>query len=121
MVDEIFDKVSKMVNGEVPNAKLQIARMYGAFEREQEKVKIHNKYRDYCTMIIQDIIDITDNSAILIVKRKGDLSDTIYYQPMILNNSQTILCKTLDDAMIALVCIRNNCLDAVEWINKLIK
>lgn len=121
MVDEIFNKVSKMVYGEIPNGKFQIARMYGAFEREQEKVKIHDKYRDYCNMIIQDIIDITDNSAILIVKRKTDLSDTVYYHPMILSCKQTILCETLDEAMIALVCIRNNCLDAFGWINKLMK
>lgn len=121
MVDEIFNKVSKMVNGEIPNGKFQIAKMYGAFEREQEKAKIHDKYRDYCNMIIQDIIDITDNSAILIVKRKGDLSDTIYYQPKILSSQQTIVCETLDEAMIALVCIRNDCIDAVGWINKLIK
>lgn len=119
--NEIFDKVKLMTDNDNLGNKVQIARMYGAFEREQAKVKNHEKYRDHCSMIVQDIIDITEDSAILIVKRKGDLSDTVYYQPMVISNGTNIIYETLDEAMIGLVCIKNDCLDAVPYINKLIK
>lgn len=122
MIDEIFDKVSKMVSGEIPNGKFQIARMYGAFEREQEQCEIIDKFRERVSkMILDDIILISENEAICIIHRKDDMTCTKKYQPVILSNYQNLICETLDEAMIVLICMRNNCVEAAKFMMKLVK
>ena len=119
--EEIIDKVTNLALGKVPNSKFQMLRMYGAFEREHEKHEIIDKFRERVSNnILDDIILISDTEAICIVRRRY-LADSICYQPVILSNYQNILCDTLDEALILLVCMRKNCVDAAKYMMKLME
>lgn len=120
---EIMDEIKKCVNEEVPNGKFQLLRMYGAFERESERVEIEQKFRDKVksnSTIIEDIVVLDNVSAICTIKSKH-LSDTVRYQPVVIGNPFNIICDTFDEALIMSVCMKNGTEDAMKYIMKMIK
>jgi len=121
MSDQALEKIEKLVNGEIPNGKFQLLRMYGAFERDQERNKIIDAFRERVSnFILDDIIIFSENEAVCTVKRR-DNKNIIYYQPVILSNYSNILCDSLDEAIITLVCMRNDCEDSASYMMKLLQ
>ena len=79
MSDQALEKIEKLVNGEIPNGKFQLLRMYGAFERDQERNKIIDAFRERVSnFILDDIIIFSENEAVCTVKRR-DNKNIIYY------------------------------------------
>ncbi len=118
--EQIIEKIEKLMNGEIPNGKFQLLRMYGTYEREQKNASIVEKFRErVSSYIMEDIILVSEKEAICKVKRRD--MDKIYYQPVILSNYQNILFETIDEAMIMLVCMRNDCVDAAQYMMRLMK
>lgn len=124
--EEIMNKITKLANGEIPNGKFQLRRMYGAYEREQEKVQIIDKFKEKITSsncYIEDTILLSDTEAVCVVRvRTHGKDDRVMYQPVILSKGHSnILCKTLDEAIITLMCMKHNCEGAASYIMKMLQ
>jgi len=120
---EIMDEIKKCVNEEVPNGKFQLLRMYGAFERESERVEIEQKFRNIIKNynIFNDYRIALDTISELFFIHNKLIDDTIRFQPVIIGNQFNVICDTFDEALIMSVCMKNGTEDAMKYIMKMIK
>ncbi|MBQ8218544.1 MAG: hypothetical protein IJZ79_02230 [Bacilli bacterium] len=119
--DKIIGRIEKLINGEIPNGKFELLRMYGAFERENAQNEIISAFRERVSNnIMEDIVVFSDKEAICTVRRRH-FKDVVCYQPVILSNYTNVLCDTFEEAMVMLVCMKKDCMDAAPYIMKLMQ
>lgn len=121
-----MEYISELVSGKKPNGKIQLARIYGAYERECEAIEkeklvenaIWKKRKSY------EIHRISDDMYIIEYKEDifGDGRKS-WFSPYCGTASKRLsetLYKTFDEALIALVCMKKECEDAVPYICRML-
>ena len=119
--NEIFQAVKEIMEDDRLGNQIDIVRMYSAAKREYESMQLRNKFVEKSgKKYVNDVIIIDDKSAIVISQKDKNIELGLWYQPVILSNYQTCLYETLDEALIGLVCIKTNNMDASRWIGKML-
>lgn len=119
--DEIFNAVKEVVNKENLGNKIEIVRMSSAAKREYELIQLKDKFEERVgRKYIKDVIIIDEKSAIVISQKCDDPDDGFWYQPVILSNFNNVLYETLEQALIGMVCLKTDNINASIWINKML-
>ena len=66
------------------------------------------------------MIVIDEQSAIVVAQRGDNPEHGFWYQPIILSNYSNVLYETIDQALIGMVCLKTDNLNASTWINKML-
>ena len=122
-IDEIYNYFSDLVNGVKPNGKFQLARIYGAYEREMEEIeknkvideRLSSSRRNY------HIHRISDDMAI--VEYREDIfkdGREIWFAPVYEDRISHILYKTFDESLIGLITMKTDNTRADEYIFKML-
>ncbi len=117
-IDEIREYFRELVSGEKPNGKIQLARIWGTYQREVEKEEKREEVRNKLNLQHKnaDIHIISDGMYIIRLNDNGDYS----YAPYLGGGSLDEVYYTFDDALIALVAKKNNNIGAVPYICKML-
>lgn len=119
--EEIFNEVKALVDNGKIGSKLEIVRMFSAAQREYDKLQLVDKFRERVGQrYIEDIVILDEKSAIVSYRRTKDLNSLLYYQPIVLSNFTNIAYETFDQALIGMVCLKTDNLQADRWINKML-
>lgn len=119
--DDIFNAVKEIVDKENLGNKIEIVRMFSAARREYELNQLKDKFEEKSgRKYIREVIVIDEQSAIVISQRDDNPEHGFWYQPIILSNYSNVLYDTMDQALIGMVCLKTDNIDASTWINKML-
>lgn len=119
--DDIFNAVKEIVDKENLGNKIEIVRMFSAARREYELNQLKDKFEEKSgRKYIREVIVIDEQSAIVISQRDDNPEHGFWYQPIILSNYSNVLYDTMDQALIGMVCMKTDNLNASTWINKML-
>lgn len=119
--DDIFNAVKEIVDKENLGNKIEIVRMFSAARREYELNQLKDKFEEKSgRKYIREVIVIDEQSAIVISQRDNNPEHGFWYQPIILSNYNNVLYDTMDQALIGMVCLKTDNIDASTWINKML-
>lgn len=119
--DDIFNAVKEIVDKENLGNKIEIVRMFSAARREYELNQLKDKFEEKSgRKYIREVIVIDEQSAIVISQRDNNPEHGFWYQPIILSNYNNVLYDTMDQALIGMVCLKTDNLNASPWINKML-
>ena len=95
--------------------------MFSATKREHELNQLKDKFEEKSgRKYIRKTIIIDEQSAIVVSQRDNDPEYGFWYQPIILSNYSNVLYETMDQALIGMVCLKTDNLNASTWINKML-
>lgn len=114
--EQIVKFFSDCISGKKMNGKIQLLRIYGAYEREKEEIeknkaideKLKNERRRY------SIHRITDDMAIV------EYPDENWFAPTVNDRISNNVYDSFDKALIALVAFRTDNIRAAEYIFKML-
>lgn len=122
-IEQIFEFFSDCVSGKKPNGKFQLARIYGAYEREQERIsknksideQLKDSHKRY------SIHRISDDMAIVEYHEKmfGEDSES-WFAPALNDRISNNVYDSFDKALIALVAFKTDNIRAAEYIFKML-
>ena len=119
--DEIFNEVKNICESDKLGNKIEIVRMFSAAQREYETMNLRRQFEERVgKKHIQDVIILDEKSAIVSYLKTGHPDNGCWYQPVVLNNYQNVIYDTLDQALIGMVCLKTNNVQAGMWINKML-
>lgn len=119
--EEIFNEVKHLVDEGKMGSKLEIVRMFSAAQREYDKLQLIDKFKERIGKeYIEDIVILDEKSAIVSYRRTRDLNGLLYYQPVVLSNFINVAYETFDQALIGMVCLKTDNLQADRWIHKML-
>lgn len=119
--DEIFNAVKEIVDKENLGNKIKIVRMFSAAKREYRLNQLKDKFEEKSgRKYIKEVVIIDEQSAIVVAQKDDNPEHGFWYQPIILSNYSNILYETIDQALIGMVCLKTDNLNASTWINKML-
>lgn len=119
--DDIFNAVKEIVDKANLGNKIEIVRMFSAAKREYELIQLKDKFEERSgRRHIRDVIVIDEKSAIVISQKCDDPDSGFYYQPIVLSNFNNVLYETMEQALIGMVCLKTDNINASMWINKML-
>ena len=119
--DEIFNEVKSICESDKLRNKIEIVRMFSAAQREYESMNLRKQFEERVGKeYIQDVIILDEKSAIVSYLKTGNPDNGCWYQPVILSNYQNVIYDTLDQALIGMVCLKTNNVQAGMWIDKML-
>lgn len=119
--DDIFNAVKEIVDKGSLGNKIEIVRMFSAAKRENELNQLKDKFEEKSgRKYIREVIVIDEQSAIVVAQRDDNPEHGFWYQPIILSNYSNVLYETMDQALIGIVCLKTDNLNASTWINKML-
>ena len=119
--DDIFNAVKEIVDKGNLGNKIEVVRMFSAAKREYELNQLKDKFEEKSgRKYIREVIVIDEQSAIVISQRDDNPEHGFWYQPIILSNYSNVLYETMDQALIGMVCLKTDNLNASTWINKML-
>lgn len=119
--DEIFNAVKEIADKGNLGNKIEIVRMYSAAKREYELNQLQDAFKEKSgRKYIREVIVIDEQSAIVVSQRDDNPEHGFWYQPIIPNNYSNVLYETMDQALIGMVCLKTDNLNASTWINKML-
>lgn len=119
--DDIFNAVKEIVDKGNLGNKIEVVRMFSAAKREYELNQLKDKFEEKSgRKYIREVIVIDGQSAIVVAQRDDNPEHGFWYQPIILNNYSNVLYETMDQALIGMVCLKTDNLNASIWINKML-
>lgn len=119
--DEIFNAVKEVVDKGNLGNKIEIVRMFSAAKREYELNQLKDKFEEKSgRKYIREVIVIDEQSAIVVAQRDDNPEHGFWYQPIILSNYSNVLYETMDQALIGMVCLKTDNVNASTWINKML-
>lgn len=119
--DDIFNAVKEVIDKENLGNKIEIVRMFSAAKREYELNKLKDKFEEKAgRKYIREVIIIDEKSAIVVSQKDNNPDHGFWYQPIILSNYSNVLYETMDQALIGMVCLKTDNIDASTWINKML-
>lgn len=115
-INEFFEDLIKK-----PNAKFNMLRVYGAYERECEKVKQEREIRERYKLDRADVEIYTVNDNITIVARRYRDGEVGYFA-CVNGKRSSYIWPTFEQALLCAVSIKmTGHEDAAEWMWKLLK
>ena len=122
-IDEIHEYFSELVSGEKPNGKIQLARIWGAYQREAEKEqkceevreKIYQRYKNIEIHMISDDMYIIEYHEDIFNDGTSN-----WYSPYLGGSFRCSLYDNFDKALIALIAMKTNNIGAVPYICKML-
>lgn len=119
--DDIFNAVKEIVDKGNLGNKIEVVRMFSAAKREYELNQLKDKFEEKSgRKYIREVIVIDGQSAIVVAQRDDNPEHGFWYQPIILNNYSNVLYETMEQALIGMVCLKTDNLNASIWINKML-
>lgn len=119
--DDIFNAVKEVTDKGNLGNKIEIVRMFSAAKREYELNQLKDKFEEKSgRKCIREVIVIDDKSAIVVSQKDNNPEHGFWYQPIILSNYSSVLYETMDQALIGMVCLKTDNVDASTWINKIL-
>lgn len=119
--DDIFNAVKEIVDKGNLGNKIEVVRMFSAAKREYELNQLKDKFEEKSgRKYIREVIVIDEQSAIVVTQRDDNPEHGFWYQPIILSNYSNVLYETMDQALIGMVCLKTDNLNAFIWINKML-
>jgi hypothetical protein len=119
--DEIFNAVKEIVDKENLGNKIEIVRMFSAAKREYGLNQLKDKFEEKSgRKYIREVVIIDEQSAIVVTQKDNNPEHGFWYQPIILSNYSNVLYETIDQALIGMVCLKTDNLNASPWINKML-
>lgn len=119
--DGIFNAVKEITDKENLCNKIEIVRMFLAAKREHELNQLKDKFEEKSGIkYIRETIIIDEQSAIVVAQRDDNSEHGLWYQPIILNNYSNVLYETMEQALIGMVCLKTDNINASTWINKML-
>lgn len=119
--DDIFNAVKEIIDKENLGNKIEIVRMFSAAKREYELNQLKDKFEEKAgRKYIREVIIIDEKSAIVVSQKDNNTDHGFWYQPIILSNYSNVLYETMDQALIGMVCLKTDNIDASAWINKML-
>lgn len=119
--DDIFNAVKEIVDKGNLGNKIEVVRMFSAAKRENELNQLKYKFEEKSgRKYIREVIVIDEQSAIVVAQRDDNPEHGFWYQPIILSNYSDVLYETMDQALIGMVCLKTDNIDASTWINKML-
>ncbi len=123
-IEQIFEFFSDLVSGKKPNGKFQLARIYGAYQREQEEIE-KNKILDEKLKGGRKrytIHRISDDMAIVEYHEKifKDIEVDSWFAPTYQDRISNTVYDSFDKALIALVAFKTDNIRASEYIFKML-
>lgn len=122
--EQIIEFFSDCISGKKPNGKFQLLRIYGAYERELERIeknksideKMKGEHRRYT------IHRISENMAIVEYHDKifKDIDTENWFAPVVNDKVSSFVYDTFDKALIALVAFKTDNIRAAEYIFKIL-
>lgn len=115
---------SDCVSGKKPNGKFQLLRIYGAYERAQQEIQknkpLDEKLKD--NKRVYTIHRISDDMAIVEYHDKifSNIDVENWFAPAIKDRISNNVYDTFDKALIALVAMKSNDIEASEYIFKML-
>lgn len=122
-IDEIREYFSELVSGEMPNGKIQLARIWGAYQREAERDRICKEVREKINQRYKNIeIHMIFDGMYIIEYHEDIFSDgtSNWYSPYLGGSLRCSLYDSFDKALIALVAMKTNNTGAVPYICKML-
>lgn len=122
--EQILEFFSDCVSGKKPNGKFHLLRIYGAYERELERIEkkkiLDEKLKDSCRRYT--IHRISDDMAIVEYYDKifKDIDKENWFAPAIENRISNTVYDSFDKALIALVASKTDNIRAAEYIFKML-
>lgn len=128
-INEFAEYINELVSGKKPNWEMHLGRIYGAYERECDEIKKEAEVEDVIHkrkgLISHKIHKITDE--MYIVEYNKDIFNdgkknwfTPFYNTSQEKILKDVVYETFDKALIALICVKNNCEDAAPYIYKML-
>lgn len=120
--EDIFSAIKEVVDKGNLGNKIEIVRMFSAAKREYEHNQLKDKFEEKSgRKYIREVIIIDEKSAIVVSQKTDNSEHGFWYQPVVLNNYyNNALYETIDQALIGMVCLKTNNIDASIWINKML-
>lgn len=122
-IDEIYSYFSDLVNGEKLGRKVQLARIYGAYEREMEENKKNKVIEEKISTTRKNYLihRISDDMAIIEYQEDifGDGRER-WFAPVHNDRISRILYKAFDESLIGLVTMKGGNTGADEYIFKML-
>ena len=119
--DEIFNAVKAFVDKGNLGNKIEIVRMFSAAKREYELNQLKEKFEEKCgRKYVREVIVIDEKSAIVVSQKDNNPEHGFWYQPIVLSNYSNVLYESMDQALIGMVCLKTDNIDASMWINKML-
>ena len=122
-IDEIYNYFSDLVNGIKPNGKFQLARIYGAYEREMEEIKKNKVIDEKLSSFRKNyyIHRIADEMAI-IEYREDIFRDgrEIWFAPVYEDRISNTVYDTFEKALIGLLTMKTDNANADEYIFRML-
>ena len=103
--DDIFNAVKEMIDKGSLGNKIEIVRMFSAAKREYKLSQLKDKFEE---------------KSIVASQRDNNPEHGFWYQPIVLSNYSNVLYETMDQALIGIVCLKTDNLNASTWINKML-
>ena len=122
-IDEIREYFSELVSGEKPNGKIQIARIWGAYQRESEKEEKREEVRKKINQRYKNIEIHMISDGMYIIEYHEDIfkdGTSNWYSPYLEWNLGSCLYDSFDKALIALVAMKTGNAEAVPYICKML-
>lgn len=122
--EQVLEFFSDCVSGKKPNGKFHLLRIYGAYERELERIEknkiLDEKLKDSCRRY--SIHRISDDMAIVEYHDKifKDIDKENWFAPAFENRISNTVYDSFDKAMIALVAHKTDNVRAAECIFKML-
>lgn len=123
-IEQIFEFFSDCVSGKKPNGKFQLARIYGAYEREQERISknklIDEQLKDGHKRY--SIHRISDDMAIVECHDRmfKDIDVENWFCPVLNSRISNNVYDSFDKALIALIASKTDNIRATEYIFKIL-
>lgn len=119
--DDIFNAVKEMIDKGSLGNKIEIVRMFSAAKREYKLSQLKDKFEEKSgRKYIREIVIIDEKSAIVVAQKDNNPEHGFWYQPIVLSNYSNVMYETMDQALIGMVCLKTDNLNATTWINKML-
>ena len=122
-IDEIYEYFSQLVSGEKLNGKVQLARIWGAYQREAERdgkcgkvrMKINRRYKNIEIHMISDDMYIIEYHEDIFKDGTNN-----WYSPYLEGSLRSDMYDSFDKALIALIAMKTGNTGAVPYICKML-
>lgn len=119
-IEQIFEFFSDCVSGKKPNGKFQLARIYGAYEREQERIgknklideQLKGGHKRYSIHRISDDMAIAEYHD----RMFKDIDVENWFCPVLNSRISNNVYDSFDKALIALIASKTDNIRATEYI-----
>lgn len=122
-IDQIMEYISELVSGKKPNGRIQLARIYSAYERECAEIEKEAKVEKEVAKCrkFYEVHKISDD--MYIVEYKEDIFNDgkkNWFSPYYNGHLSNAFYETFDHALVALLCMKNKCSDAAPYIYRIL-